>query len=122
MSFIELLSGDLRHPPEISYEIIGLTGSAIMLCGVIYIKPIFLSLTASEKKQRDLVQKLQDSFSKIKTLSGLLPICASCKKIKDDKGYWNQIEGYIRDHSEAEFSHGLCPDCAKKMYSQFLNE
>ncbi len=60
--------------------------------------------------------KLQDALSKVKELSGMFPICASCKKIRDDKGYWNQIESYIRDHSEAEFSHGICPDCAKKLY------
>ena len=52
----------------------------------------------------------------LKILSGLLPICASCKKIRDDKGYWKQIETYIQDHSEAAFSHGICPDCAKKLY------
>ena len=51
-----------------------------------------------------------------KTLKGFLPICATCKKIRDDQGYWNQIESYIKDHSEAEFSHGICPDCAKKLY------
>jgi hypothetical protein len=51
-----------------------------------------------------------------KTLKGFLPICASCKKIRDDQGYWNQVESYIMDHSEAEFSHGICPDCVKKLY------
>ena len=56
----------------------------------------------------------------IKVLRGFLPICASCKKIRDDKGYWNQIESYIRDHSEAEFSHSICPDCAKKLYPDML--
>ena len=54
----------------------------------------------------------------VKTLSGFLPICASCKKIRDDKGYWNQIEEYIRERSEAEFSHGICPDCAQKLYPE----
>ncbi|MEN8143230.1 MAG: response regulator, partial [Thermodesulfobacteriota bacterium] len=52
----------------------------------------------------------------VKTLSGMLPICASCKKVRDDKGYWNQIESYITNHSEAEFSHGICPDCVKEIY------
>ncbi len=65
------------------------------------------------KKERD---KLMKALKEIKTLSGLLPICASCKKIRDDKGYWNQMEGYIQQHSDAQFSHGMCPDCAKKMY------
>jgi AmiR/NasT family two-component response regulator len=60
--------------------------------------------------------ELQEALAKVKTLSGLLPICASCKKIRDDQGYWRQIEEYIRDHSEADFSHGICPDCKKKLY------
>lgn len=62
--------------------------------------------------------ELEDALCKLKTLSGLLPICASCKKIRDDKGYWNQIELFIRDHSFAEFSHGICPDCARKLYPE----
>ena len=60
--------------------------------------------------------KLQNALQKIKQLSGMLPICSSCKKIRDDKGYWKQIEAYIEDHSEAEFSHSICPDCAKILY------
>ena len=60
--------------------------------------------------------KLQDSLSQVRTLHGLIPICSSCKNIRDDKGYWKQIELYIRDHSEAEFSHSVCPDCANKLY------
>jgi DNA-binding LacI/PurR family transcriptional regulator len=62
---------------------------------------------------RDYSRELE---TRVKTLSGFLPICASCKKIRDDKGYWNQVEAYISEHSEVEFSHGLCPDCAKKLY------
>ena len=76
-------------------------------------------ITDRKKAQEALVQekeKLQDALSKIKKLSGLLPICASCKKIRDDRGYWNQIESYILKHSEAEFSHSICPDCAKRLY------
>lgn len=63
-----------------------------------------------------LIVDLKDALCKVKTLSGLLPICASCKKIRDDNGYWSQIESYIKIHSEAEFSHSICPDCAKKLY------
>lgn len=59
---------------------------------------------------------LQEALSKVKQLSGMLPICASCKKVRDDRGYWRQLEVYIRDHSEAEFSHGLCPDCGERLY------
>jgi len=60
--------------------------------------------------------KLQDALQEVKQLSGLLPICASCKKIRDDKGYWNQIESYIHKHSEAKFSHSICPDCSDELY------
>jgi hypothetical protein len=56
--------------------------------------------------------------AEVKTLRGLLPICASCKKIRDDEGYWNQIESYIGQHSEAQFSHSICPECAKKLYPE----
>lgn len=70
----------------------------------------------------NLIVELKDALNKVKTLSGLLPICASCKKIRDDRGYWNQIESYIRDHSEAEFSHGICPECAKQLYPEFYKE
>ncbi len=61
-------------------------------------------------------ERLEKASSEIKTLSGLLPICSSCKKIRDDHGYWSQIEGYISHHSEVTFSHSICPDCAKKLY------
>jgi AmiR/NasT family two-component response regulator len=71
---------------------------------------------------RRLNAELQDTLAKIKTLSGLLPLCSSCKKIRDDDGYWHQVEVYIRDHSEAEFSHGLCPECAKKLYPEIFGD
>src|SRR5260221_11110218 len=64
-------------------------------------------------KLAERVYEVEDALAKVKTLSGMLPICASCKKIRDDQGYWTQIESYIRHHSEAEFSHGFCPECAK---------
>ena len=65
---------------------------------------------------RYLNKELEKALSEIKTLRGILPICANCKNIRDDKGYWNQIESYIQKHSEADFSHGICPECAKKLY------
>jgi len=72
-----------------------------------------------EEEREKLIHELQDALSNIKMLRGLLPICSHCKKIRDDKGYWNQIESYIRDHSDAEFSHGICPQCMKKLYPDF---
>ena len=69
-----------------------------------------------EEEREGLISELREALSEVKQLSGLLPICSSCKKIRDDTGYWNQIETYIKDHSEAEFSHGICPDCMKRLY------
>ncbi len=71
---------------------------------------------AAEEEREKLIFELKEAFSKIKQLSGMLPICSSCKKIRNDKGYWTHIEAYIRDHSEAEFTHGICPECFKKLY------
>jgi len=70
----------------------------------------------AERERDKVIQELQKALSEVKTLRGFLPICSSCKSIRDDKGYWNRIEKYIQDHSDAEFSHGICPDCVKKLY------
>lgn len=70
----------------------------------------------AEDERERLVTELQAALAKVKLLSGFLPICAACKKIRNDQGYWQQVEIYIRDHSEAEFSHGLCPDCIRRFY------
>jgi PAS domain S-box-containing protein len=75
-----------------------------------------------EEERERLIHELQDALAKIKRLRGLLPMCASCKKIRDDKGYWNDVEAYISEHSEAEFTHGVCPDCMKKLYGIFLDK
>jgi len=67
--------------------------------------------------QRDLadrVRELEEALSQVRSLRGLLPICAYCKKIRDDKNYWQEVEGYISKHSEAQFSHGICPGCYEK--------
>ncbi|MDM8542536.1 response regulator [Desulfococcaceae bacterium HSG9] len=65
------------------------------------------------------IHQLKGALKEIKTLSGLIPICANCKKIRDDKGYWQQVERYIKKHSDAEFSHSICPDCVSKLYVEF---
>jgi hypothetical protein len=76
----------------------------------------------TDKEKSAAIIELYKALDKVKTLSGFLPICASCKKIRDDKGYWNQIEIYISEHSEAEFSHGICPECSKKLYPDFYDD
>ena len=72
----------------------------------------FADLTALRKVNREL----RDALGKVKKLSGLLPICTTCKKIRDDKGYWRQVEGYIHEHADVDFSHGICPDCMPRIY------
>jgi PAS domain S-box-containing protein len=67
-----------------------------------------------EEEREKLIDELQDALAQIKTLQGILPICMFCKKIRDDKNYWHRLEAYISDHSETQFSHGVCPECAKK--------
>jgi hypothetical protein len=74
------------------------------------------------KEKTEAIEGLNKALEEVKTLSGFLPICASCKKIRDDKGYWNQIEAYISEHSEAQFSHGICPECTKTLYPDFQIE
>ena len=65
-------------------------------------------------------KSLQKALSEIKQLRGIIPICASCKKIRDDEGYWHQVESYVSAHSDASFSHSICPNCAKKLYPEFV--
>jgi len=65
---------------------------------------------------RRLNMELKEALNNIKTLRGLIPICAACKKIRDDEGFWQEVEVYVRDHTDAQFSHGLCPDCAQRLY------
>jgi PAS domain S-box-containing protein len=76
----------------------------------------------SEREREKLILDLEKALAQVKTLSGLLPICAKCKRIRDDKGYWEQIEVYIREHSEAEFSHSICPECAAEIYGEFYRK
>ncbi len=101
--------------------------------------PVFYSRTAmpgfvvhvsrdiSEKKKAEaererLIQELQDALGQVKKLSGLLPTCSSCKMIRDEKGAWNRMEDYISLHSEANFTHGVCPDCVRKLYPEYAEE
>ena len=71
-----------------------------------------------KKKREQLIIDLQNALERIKKLQGLIAICSYCKKIRDDKGYWNQLEAYIERYSDAEFSHGMCPECSDKLYGK----
>ncbi len=89
---------------------------ANQIAGAIANAQLFIERKRALEDREQLILQLQKALTEVKQLSGLLPICASCKKIRDDKGYWNQIESYIRNHSEVEFSHGICPECMRKLY------
>ena len=75
-----------------------------------------------EDERNLLIHRLQDALEHVRTLSGMLPICSYCKKIRDDKGHWNQLETYLRDHSGTEFTHSICPDCAIKVIEDLDKE
>ncbi len=129
--------GDLILSAEVRHQ--SLAGKEVFLSGVA--SPLFdtqgkvvgaietlRDITDQKRAQHEresLIRDLQEALAKVRKLSGFLPICASCKKIRDDNGYWNQIDAYIREHSDAEFSHGLCPDCVDELYGDqdwFKNE
>jgi PAS domain S-box-containing protein len=82
---------------------------------LVIVRDISARKNADEERER-LIKELQEALGRVRELSGLLPICASCKSIRDDKGYWTRLEAYLSEHSKAEFSHGICPDCARKLY------
>lgn len=84
---------------------------------------VLVARDVSEKKKAEaekekLIDELRTALDNVKTLSGLIPICARCKKVRDDQGLWNQIESYVSKHSDALFSHGLCPDCMHQLYGK----
>ncbi len=108
--------GEVRHPFIIAALMSGGIGFIAIGIGcalfIFFTNPLINNLAKT-------IAELQNALNKVKLLSGLLPICASCKKIRDDKGNWNQLESYIHSHSEADFSHSLCPDCMREMYPEF---
>jgi len=80
------------------------------------------ALKQAESEMERLIAQLQDALANVKTLRGLIPICSSCKKVRNDQGYWTQLETYLKQHSDAEFSHGLCLDCMRKLYPEVAGE
>ena len=101
-----------QHYQIYDYPFIGVDGSALCLkMGIEITKQ-----KKTEKGHKKLIQSLEKAISTIKALRGLIPICAKCKKIRDDKGFWNEVEHYISDHSDAEFTHSICPGCTEELY------
>ena len=128
-SLQQVLFGGAASEPGLAFELVGLAISVLMLAGVRAIKPVFLSIreaketaeTLSAEKERVLAE-LKKALSEVKVLKGFLPICAECKRIRDDDGQWHYVESYIEEHSDAEFTHGLCPDCGKRLYPKYHRE
>ncbi len=89
---------------------------------VIEVSRDITELKKAEAEKDRLIDQLREAAEKIKTLNRLLPICAACKKIRDDKGYWQQVEEYIRDHSGIQFSHSMCPACIKDWYPEYVKQ
>jgi sigma-B regulation protein RsbU (phosphoserine phosphatase) len=101
---------DYINKPVNKIELRTRVGSALKL------KQEMDSRKAREQELKKRTQELELALKEVKVLRGFIPICASCKKIRNDRGYWQLVEAYIREHSEAEFSHGICPDCIKKFF------
>ena len=124
----QLLADGQRHTAEVREEYLDgdfhvsvspIHDASGQLVGAVHVARDITERKQAEAEQERLILELRDALAQVKTLSGLLPICANCKKIRDDKGYWHSVEVYVRDHSEADFSHGMCPDCAKELYPWF---
>jgi len=116
--FLEILVAFSRNHEQ--YEIDESVSVVIFL--VVVLAYLFMRRTQELSKQEKILQKrnkeLESALKKIKRLEGILPICASCKKIRDENDTWHQMESYIDNHSEASFSHGLCPECEKEFYDE----
>lgn len=100
---------------DLLLELLGFATSLFMFAGVVLISPIFKTIKQSEENQRNLANELKKRLAEIKTLSDMLPICSYCKKIRNDKGYWEMVETYISRHTDTLFSHSVCPECAEKV-------
>lgn len=90
------------------------------LCGSVHVARDISRQKDAEDERERLIAELQQALSTVQMLSGILPICAGCKKIRDEVGEWRPLESYIETHSEAEFSHGICPDCARRLYPDYV--
>jgi hypothetical protein len=109
------LTSDLFSGTPYSHPIYELWNTCIRLLSFLILGYAIARIKFLLEEERKISDNLQKAISEVKTLTGLLPICASCKKIRNDNGYWQRIEEYIVNHSDAQFTHGICQECANKM-------
>lgn len=124
IALYRFLESDLFRT-DIIAESVALAISFLFLIGIIFATRLIEAEIRARREKEQLISELSTALAEIKTLKGIVPICSSCKKIRDDQGYWNYLEQYLREHSAAEFSHCICPDCAAKLYPGYasrLNE
>jgi len=114
--------GAFVYKPEITEMWKVIFNRVISLLAIWVTALLGLQRKAAEQKRVESLREREMALEEVRILRGILPICASCKKNRNDQGSWVQIEEYIRDHSEAEFSHGICQECAKKLYPEFFKE
>lgn len=127
--FLEVSQNEIREPKEIVLEhndtqyldlhILPLTDAKGQKRGKLITLRDMTARKQLESEREELIQELQEALAHVKNLSGLLPICASCKKIRDDEGDWHQVDVYVRNHTEVEFSHGICPECIQTLYPEY---
>jgi PAS domain S-box-containing protein len=89
------------------------------LIGAVHMVRDITALRAVQAERETLIQELEQTLAEVKTLKGLIPICANCRRIRDDTGAWSPLEAFVRNNFDADFSHGLCPECAKKEYEEY---
>ena len=110
----QLAEAALNREAVVRWALIAVLALVVLSLATLYAR--FRFKQQSEARLRSQAAALAEALDRARTLRGLLPICASCKKIRDDNGYWTQVEAYVRAHSEAEFTHSLCPDCTDQLY------
>ena len=102
-----------------SSELFRYWNGGVRLVAFVILALIMSRIRLAIDREKELNEELSQRIAEVKQLSGLLPICANCKNIRDDKGYWHQVESYVRQHSDARFSHSICPPCMKELYPDF---
>jgi K+-sensing histidine kinase KdpD len=122
LSAIVWFTADWYSNHTYSHTIYAVWNVVIRLLSFVIISYAVSKIHSLLDEERKISKELQDALSQVKTLSGLLPICAWCRKIRNDRGYWQQIEKYVEEHSDVQFSHGLCQECASKVLNEEMKE